>query len=180
MSTPRSHGTKHPLSRRQRLVDDILFAGREGSAATVMFHTALAARAGLTATDTKTIDTLLRNGPLTAGELARHTGLATASVTSLIDRLEKKGLVRRARDARDRRRVIVEPVQERIAQGASIWGSVRSAYADLLTAYSDSQLETILDFMRRSGHRTRELTVEAAANPKSATLESWRRRQKES
>jgi DNA-binding MarR family transcriptional regulator len=92
----------------------------------------------------------------------------------LIDRLEKKGLVRRARDARDRRRVIVEPVRERIAEGASIFGSVRNAYADVLTAYSDRQLETILDFMRRSAQRTREMTAEMTANPKSATLNAWR------
>jgi DNA-binding transcriptional ArsR family regulator len=80
--------------RRRDLVEGILAAGRESSAATVMLHTAIAERSGLTATDTKTIDTLIRLGPVTAGELAGYTGLATASVTSLIDRLEKKGLVR--------------------------------------------------------------------------------------
>jgi DNA-binding MarR family transcriptional regulator len=157
-------------------VEEILFAGREGSAATVMFHTVIASRAGLTATDTKTLDTLLRVGPVTAGELARHTGLATASVTSLIDRLEEKGLVRRARDSRDRRRVMVEPVRERISEGASVWGSVRNAYAELLTAYSNSQLQTILDFMRRSAQRTREMTLEMSANPKTTTLRSWQRK----
>ena len=48
-----------------------------------------------------------RRGPLAAGELARETGLATASVTSLIDRLEAKRFVERRRDAADRRRVVV-------------------------------------------------------------------------
>src|ERR1700730_11975696 len=65
-----------------------------------MLHTAIAERSGLTATDTKTIDTLIRLGPVSAGELAGYTGLATASVTSLIDRLTKKNLVRRPRDSR--------------------------------------------------------------------------------
>ena len=173
MSTPRP-AKKSAQSRRQQLIEDILMAGREGSAATIMFHTAMAQRAGLTPTDAKTLDTLLRTGPLTAGELAGCTGLATASVTSLIDRLEQKGLVRRGHDARDRRRVIVKPVHERITEGASIWGSVRSAYADLLRHYTAEQLEIILDFMRRSGERTRALTSELSANPKSNTLKSWR------
>jgi hypothetical protein len=53
---------------------------------------AIAERTGDAPSDTKTMDILLRLGPLTAGELGEHTGLATASVTSLIDRLEKKGL----------------------------------------------------------------------------------------
>jgi hypothetical protein len=79
-----------PAGRRRELVEGILAAGRESSAATVMLHTAIAERSGLAATDTKTIDTLIRLGPVTAGELAGYTGLATASVTSLIDRLEKR------------------------------------------------------------------------------------------
>src|SRR5260370_37393454 len=68
-----------------------------------MLHTAIAERSGLTATDTKTIDTLIRLGRVTAGEVAGYTGLATASVTSLIDRLERKGLVRRGAGGRGRR-----------------------------------------------------------------------------
>lgn len=156
---------QHSNAGRTELVEDIMMAGREISAATVMFHSVIAARAGLAATDTKTIDTLLRLGPVTAGELARHTGLATASVTSLIDRLEEKGLVRRGRDAHDRRRVIVEPVKERIAEAATLFGMVRSAYSSLLEPYSNEQLRTILDYMRRSAQRTRQLTAAMSARP---------------
>jgi len=170
LSTRRDLPRRQTHPRRKQLIEDILHAGRESSAATVMFHSVIAARAGLAATDTKTLDTLMRLGPVTAGELAQHTGLATASVTSLIDRLEEKGLVRRARDANDRRRVIVEPVRERISDGMSVFGSIRSAYAALLTVYSDDQLATILDFMRRSAQRTREMTAEMTANPKAAIL----------
>jgi len=159
-----------PKSERGDLVEGILMAGRESSAATVMLHTAIAARVGLTATDTKTIDTLTRLGRVTAGEVARHTGLATASVTSLIDRLEKKGLVRRVRDPQDRRRVIVEPVRERIVQGDSVFGSIREGFASLLERYNDDQLETILDFMQRSSKRARELTATFSAKPSSS---SW-------
>ena len=151
--------------RRRNLVEGILAAGRESSAATVMLHTAIAERSGLTATDTKTIDTLLRLGPVTAGEIAGYTGLATASVTSLIDRLEKKRLVRRVRDSRDRRRVIVEPVLERIADSQNVFGPIREGFARVLENYGDEQLETILDFMRRSSHRARELTAAITAGP---------------
>jgi DNA-binding MarR family transcriptional regulator len=154
-----------PGIRRRDLVEGILAAGRESSAATVLLHSAIAARSGLTATDTKTIDTLIRLGPVTAGEIAGYTGLATASVTSLIDRLEKKDLVRRVRDARDRRRVIVEPVLKRIADCQNVFGPVREGFAKVLENYGDEQLETILDFMRRSSQRARELTAAFAANP---------------
>jgi DNA-binding MarR family transcriptional regulator len=154
------------LSRRI-LVEGILAAGRENSAATVMLHTAVAERWGLTATDTKTIDTLMRLGPVTAGEVAKYTGLATASVTSLIDRLEKKGLVRRVRDVHDRRRVMVEPVREKLAGGETVFGSIRQGFANLLERYNDGQLETILDFMQHSSKRAREITATIAASPAS-------------
>jgi DNA-binding MarR family transcriptional regulator len=152
---------------RRILVEGILMAGRENSAATVMLHTAVAARWGLTATDTKTIDTLMRLGRVTAGEVATYTGLATASVTSLIDRLEKKGLVRRVRDPHDRRRVMVEPVRERLAGGETVFGSIRQGFANLLERYSEEQLETILDFMQHSSKRAREITAALTANPSS-------------
>ena len=49
--------------------------GRELSTAVILFHQAVAERAGLTATDWKCLDLLDRMGPLTAGQLADEVGL---------------------------------------------------------------------------------------------------------
>ena len=82
---------------------------REQSALTVMFHTKVAERMGLSATDEKCIDLAMRaEGPLTAGRLAELSGLSTGAVTGVIDRLERAGFVRRVRDPHDRRKVLVE------------------------------------------------------------------------
>jgi DNA-binding MarR family transcriptional regulator len=147
-------------ARRRELAQALALSGRESSAATVMLHTAIAERAGLTASDTKTMDILVRSGPLTAGEIALRTGLATASVTTLIDRLESKGLVRRVPDPRDRRRVIVEPVAARVSEAEPFFRWMEGAFEGLLDFYSDDQLATILDFMRRSAERAREVTAQ--------------------
>jgi DNA-binding MarR family transcriptional regulator len=56
----------------------------------VFFHSVISEQIGMGPTDEKTM-LILSGGPLTAGEIAKHTGLTTASVTSLIDRLEAKG-----------------------------------------------------------------------------------------
>lgn len=96
--------TGGPAPAGQRL----LAACRAYSTAAVVLHQRIAERLGLSAADIKALDVLQRRGPLTAGELARETALATASVTSLIDRLERKDLVRRAPDPTDRRKVRVE------------------------------------------------------------------------
>src|SRR3569833_1561798 len=49
----------------------------------------------------------LLEGPQTASAIARHTRLTPAAVTALIDRLEKRGFVRRRPDPDDRRKVMV-------------------------------------------------------------------------
>ena len=90
------------VTPRTELVAALSRAGRIQSDATVMFHSAVAERMGLSVTEQKTIGILDRLGPLSAGEIAAHTGLATASVTSLIDRLEAKGFAQRVRDQKDR------------------------------------------------------------------------------
>ncbi|MFD2356793.1 hypothetical protein ACFSTC_57350 [Nonomuraea ferruginea] len=58
------------------MLDALTTAGRENSNAAVMYHTAMGERLGLGMSEEKTIDLLQRLGPLTAGEICRHTGLA--------------------------------------------------------------------------------------------------------
>jgi DNA-binding MarR family transcriptional regulator len=91
MTRPRDRDGERTLAgRRAELLDELALAGRAMSAATVMFHATVAARQGLSATEEKALDLLDRFGPLTAGELAKRSGLAPASVTGLINRLEEK------------------------------------------------------------------------------------------
>lgn len=120
------------------------------STATVLFHAEVAEHAGLGSSDHKTLDILLREGPLTASEIARRTGLAAASVTSLIDRLESRGFVRRTRDASDRRLVVVEAVPEGVGQIAELFAPLARSMSALLDSFSTKQLETIRDYLTRS------------------------------
>ena len=147
--------SSHP-SPRDRLIKTVTQASRESSSMAVFFHTRMAERVGLGATEEKTLSLLGKHGPLTAGEIAAHTGLTTPSVTGLLDRLESKGMVRRVRDAHDRRRVIVEPNQERLAELDRMFYSVQEAFHEMLDIYSDEQLATIADFLTRSAQRSQE------------------------
>lgn len=83
--------------------------GRELSDATLRLHQTIAQKAGLTGTDHKYLGLLTRHGPMTAGELGRHSGLSSGAVTGLVDRLEAKELVSRQADADDRRKILVVP-----------------------------------------------------------------------
>jgi DNA-binding MarR family transcriptional regulator len=147
--------SSHQLSR-EGLVEAVLVASRESSTLAVFFHASMAERVGLGATEEKTLSLLSRLGPLTAGEIASHTGLTTPSVTGLLDRLEDKRMVRRVRDPHDRRRVIVEPVQERLAELERVFSSLQESFRELLEIYSDEQLVTIVDFLTRATLRSQE------------------------
>ena len=83
--------------------------GKQISDATILMHEAIARKAGLTVTDRKYLGLILEKGPLTAGELSNLTGLTTGAITGLIDRLEKKKLVKREFDKTDRRKVFIIP-----------------------------------------------------------------------
>lgn len=83
--------------------------GRRFSDATILLHTAIAAKAGLSGTDHKYLGLLIQRGEMTAGELAKATGLTSGAITGLVDRLEKKKLVRRRVDKEDRRKVSIVP-----------------------------------------------------------------------
>jgi DNA-binding MarR family transcriptional regulator len=140
----------------------VLQASRESSSLAIFFHTSIAERVGLGATEEKTLSLLSRLGPLTAGEIASHTGLTTPSVTGLLDRLENKGMVQRVRDPHDRRRVIVEPNQERLAELESVFHALQETFRGLLEIYSDEQLATIADFLTRAVHRSQQFIAERA------------------
>ena len=143
---------------RRQILETLRGVGRENSDATVLFHSTMANLLGLHPTDYKVLGILQRLGPLSAGEIARQSGLAPASVTNLIDRLENKGFVRRA-EHRDRRRVVVEPVAERLSEAPTRFASMQRSLARLFEIYSDAELAVIADFLGRNAERLRAETA---------------------
>jgi len=161
MTRPRDRdGERAQPGRRAELLEELALAGRAMSAATVMFHTTVAARQGLSATEEKALDLLERFGPLTAGELSKRSGLAPASVTGLINRLEGKGFARRIAHPSDRRSILVEVDAERVYAGmAPLFTDWVGSLQELYAGYTDEQLELILHFLTEVARRQREATA---------------------
>jgi DNA-binding MarR family transcriptional regulator len=145
-------------SDRADLQQRLLAAGRELSTAAVMFHTALSAQLGLSPTEEKALDLLDRFGPLTAGELGQHSGLAPASVTGLVDRLQRKGFVHRRPHPDDRRRVLVEAVPDRLAAMAPMFDDYVAALIELTQRFDDRELAAIVEFMTEAAARQQRAT----------------------
>jgi DNA-binding MarR family transcriptional regulator len=106
-----------------------------------------AARVGLNRTDMRVMEMLNRQGVMSASELADATDLTTAAVTTVIDRLEGRGLATRTYDASDRRRVLVKPSALAAELSAELFAELLSSMQAFLAAYSDPELDTIVSFV---------------------------------
>jgi DNA-binding MarR family transcriptional regulator len=132
--------------------------GRELSTTSIFFHQAIATKLGINVTDTRCFELMSRyaQGPLTAGDIARHAGLTTGAVTGILDRLEKAGLVERFRDASDRRKVFVRPCLEALQRVARLYQGLAAASLKHASSYSTKELELIQDYLEGSLRVLRE------------------------
>lgn len=134
-------------AERRRLEGDFLLAMRRVGSMLQLLGQLAAERIGINATDLNCLNIVALSGPLTAGDLARSTGLTTASITGVIDRLEEGGFVRRVRDPHDRRRVIVELAGgPGLREVGATFGPVVKAWRATAAGYSDDELRLLLEF----------------------------------
>jgi DNA-binding MarR family transcriptional regulator len=96
------------------------------------------------------LELLGQAGALAPTELANALGFTTGGITTVIDRLERAGYVRRRPDRADRRRLIVEATELVAQREAEVFGQLIQSSETLAAAYSDADLATIRDFLRRS------------------------------
>jgi len=117
----------------------------------IQMHEAVARKAGLPGTDHKYLGFLMVQGQMTAGELATLTGLTTGAVTGLIDRFEKKKLVKRRFAEDDRRKVIIEPITKNImALFGPLYKDFRSKSEELLGSFSNKEAKVLENYFLRA------------------------------
>ena len=122
---------------------------KTGSLMQLMMQAA-ADRIGLNATDLNCLNILSFSGHLTAGELAKATGLTTASITGVIDRLEEAGFVQRERDAADRRRVVIHlNLQKAYRDVAPVFAPMLADWQRVAAQYTNDELRLIVEFYDR-------------------------------
>jgi DNA-binding MarR family transcriptional regulator len=149
------------------LLAGLAAATRKGSAQGVLFGQAVAERIGITPSDLECLDIVVLNERVTAGELARATGLTTGAITGVLDRLETAGYVRRERDVADRRKVFVRAVPAKVRRIEACYRPLEQAWFEALKGYTDDELRLLVDFAER-GHRMMvEQTARLRATPRS-------------
>lgn len=106
---------------------------------------------GLGRTDVRAMvaimDAARRGEALTAGALGRAVDLSSASVTALVDRLERAGHVHRVRDPADRRRVVLEMSESAMVAGGQFFGGLQRDLVDAMSGYADEELAVVRRFL---------------------------------
>jgi DNA-binding MarR family transcriptional regulator len=162
-------GTGRP--ERAKLAEEFGAAMRRTGSLFQLMGQAAADRVGINATDLNCLNILSFSGEMTAGELARATGLTTASITGVTDRLEEAGFVRRERDPQDRRRVVIRLVLERaLSDVAPVFLPMIRDWQAMADGYTDDELRLIVDFYGRMEQvlRAHLARLRAAADPAGA------------
>ena len=135
--------TKTDLKKRA------LEAVRDYGVHLTLFRNAMSEWVGLNVTDMECLRLLFLKGIATPSELARHTGLTSGATTAMLDRLEKAGLIERRPNPDDRRGTLIVPAKSGAEKAVSWFESARKAQDELISSYSEKELEIISDVFER-------------------------------
>ena len=121
---------------------------------------------GVTIHQMEVVRRLLHGTGMTMRDVAEAQGIGLSGATQLVDRLERRGLVTRVRDDRDRRVQHVVPTERARDLAVRFKTGVRRASAEVFTALDDDELQTYVELTERiaasAGH-------EATEHPRRAT-----------
>ena len=116
-----------------------------------LLNNSVGARVDLKPTDLGCLDLISQYGPISPSALAKHAGLHPATVTGVLDRLERDGWIERSRDPSDRRGVVVEVAKGRGAEILRLYlvdSGMNSAIDEICARYGDDGLEILVSFLR--------------------------------
>jgi DNA-binding MarR family transcriptional regulator len=102
----------------------------------------------LRAGDLQCLDLIDRLGPLSPGILARRTAIHPATLTGIVDRLERGGWVVRDRDPSDRRGVVIRSLRDRRGEVARLYAGMQERLGAICADLGEDELEAVARFLR--------------------------------
>jgi DNA-binding MarR family transcriptional regulator len=144
--------------RRQTLA--IRESLRELSRQLSLLNHQVGTRLDLRDTDLECLDLIARHGPVSPSALARRAALHPATMTGILDRLERGGWISRDRDpdATDRRAVTIRLRRERGAEVLGLYSGMNTSLEQICAGYTDAELELLAGFLRRTTDAGRQAT----------------------
>ena len=133
---------------KRKLADELISLARAHEAANDAFDEVACQKLGINRTDLRCLNIVDNQGSMTAGRLAELSGLTTAAITSVLDRLERAGYARRVRDQEDRRQVMVELTPLLAERAGPIWGPLGDEAKAQFARMTVEELQSLTDFFR--------------------------------
>lgn len=144
--------------KRGPLTTDIKDALRELGIQLSLLNHRVSVRLDLRNIDLDCLNVVHRLGPISPSALARHAGLHPATMTGILDRLERDRWIARERDPADRRAVRVRALDERNRELFALLSGMNAAMTDLCRDYEPAELELIAEFLHRTADAGRTAT----------------------
>ena len=150
------------VRHRRRLSATIKDSLRELSNQLSLLNHHVGAHVDLKDVDLDCLDLIARHGPLSPSALARRAGLHPATMTGILDRLERGAWVARDRDPSDRRAVVVRALRDRNTELIRLYSAMNTSMDQICAEYGDSELELLADFLRRTADAGQKAADELA------------------
>jgi DNA-binding MarR family transcriptional regulator len=135
---------------KKELVEKVILGARQYGINNVLFRNAIGERLGLHVTDMECLGLLFHKNISTPSEIAKQTGLTSGATTAMLDRLEKSGLIQRRPNPDDRRGTLIVLVESGTQKVGPLFASARQAQQELVSSYTEQELEIIANFFERS------------------------------
>lgn len=124
-------------------------AAREYGVQMTFFRNMIFEKLGVNVTDMECLGFLFYKHIATPTELARYTGLTSGATTAMLDRLEKGGFIERRPNPDDRRGTLIALAKSGAAKVVPWYRHVGEAQDELISNYSETELQLIADFFER-------------------------------
>ena len=139
------------LSKRQRQLGVVIKRSlRELSNQISLLNHQVGSRVELRDVDLDCLDLISQVGPLSPSQLSKRAGVHPATLTGIVDRLERGGWIVRERDAVDRRATVIRALPDRAGELFGLYSGMDTALDELLVGYDEAQLEVIGEFLKRA------------------------------